>query len=209
MKLNALSVHPTLQSHSRLPTLSGEDQRTRVAEFSVLMLMGIGAALMSAYAKFGIGIPGHAIIRTVFPMALGLALAPRRMAGGVMSASALATAMSLSVGGFARFGVGATTSLCLMGPLLDLSLWRARRGWRLYVGFAVAGLGCNLAAMAVRGGTKLVGLDHPAGKPLGLWWPLAVVTYAGCGLIAGLLSAFIWFRLAGRPANSEMAERPS
>ena len=121
----------------------------------------------------------------------------------------MATAATVHVGGYAALGVGALTSLGLIGPLLDVALWRARQGWRLYVGFALAGLGANLAALAVRAGPKLVGLDHAAGRPLAAWWTQAAVSYAVCGLVAGLISALVWFRFAprhGRAAGPERSE---
>ena len=63
---------------------------------------------------------------------------------------------------------------------------RARAGWQLYVGLAAAGCVTNLAALAIKAGTKFSGLD----PGLGYWhtlWPRAVVSYQLCGLIAGLV----------------------
>jgi hypothetical protein len=174
------------------------------------LLLGTGAvaALASAFLDLGLGIPGHAILRAVFPMAFGLAVVPRQLAGTVMGAGALATAIVVKAGGAGALGVGAMTSLLLTGPLLDVALWRAKRGWRLYLGFAVAGLVSNLAAMAVRGGAKLSGLDHLGGRPFTDWWPVAVGTYALCGVIAGLVSALVWFQFsAGRRGDSDAGAR--
>ncbi|MGH2350257.1 MAG: hypothetical protein ACRDJN_01415 [Chloroflexota bacterium] len=123
-----------------------------------------------------------------------------------MGAGALATAAALKVGGAPGIGVGAVTSLCLTGPFLDLALWGARRGWRPYLGFALAGLASNLVALAVRGGAKLGGLDRPASRPFATWWPEAVGTYIICGLLAGLLSALVWFQLSARRRSSDHPE---
>jgi hypothetical protein len=79
-----------------------------------------------------------------------------------------------------------------------LIMWRP--GWRLYLGFTLAGLVTNLVALAVRAGTKALGWEHAGTRQLPEWWPEAVGTYAACGLVAGLLSALFWFHLA--------AERP-
>jgi hypothetical protein len=124
------------------------------------------------------------------------------MAGLIMGASALCSAAVMHAGGWATLGVGATTSLALTGPVLDASLWRARGGLRLYGGFALAGMASNLLALAVRTGTKFVGLDHAAARPLASWLPQAVGTYIVCGLLAGWICAAVWFRYAdGSPTR--------
>jgi hypothetical protein len=105
-------------------------------------------------------------------------------------------------------GVGAMTSLVLTGPLLEMAVWRAGRGWKLYLAFALAALSANLGAFAVRGGAKVAGLDHLGGRLLAEWWTPALVSYAICGLAAGLVSAAIWFRLSNR-GDSESAEAPT
>lgn len=197
MRSRVLSVHPGLAGASRLSLLAQQGQQLQVAEMLLLMGAGVAAALASALVDLHLRIPGHAIIRAVFPMAFGLAVAPRRMAGTVMGTSALGSALVIRAGGFGGIGLGAITSLTLTGPLLDLALWRASRGWRLYGGFALAGLGGNLAALAVRAGSKLAGLDHAGARPLVQWWPQAVSTYALCGVLAGLISAFVWFQFTG------------
>ncbi len=172
----------------------------------MLLGAGVGAALSSVFLDISLRMPGHAILRAVFPMALGLALAPRRMGGLVMGAGAMGTVLVIKAGGLGVVGVGALTSLALTGPLLDVALWRARRGWRLYMAFALAGLGSNLAALAVRGGTKYVGLNHVASWPLAAWLPRATVSYAVCGVLAGLISATIWFKLSAGSPGDDPAE---
>jgi len=128
-------------------------------------------------------------------MSLGLALVPRPWAGSVMTAAAMLAALGLRAGGMARGGSGAWTSLCMTGPLLDLALRSARPGWRLYLGFSLAGLASNLVALAVRASTKALGCEHAGSRQLPEWWPQAIGTYAPCGLVAGLLSALFWFHL--------------
>ena len=206
MRTAVLSVHPGLAGSSRLPILTREGEQVRAAELLFLLGAGIGAAAATAFLDLSLRIPGHAIIRAVFPMALGLAMAPRRMGGMVMGASALGSALVIKGGGLAGIGVGALTSLTLTGPLLDMALWRAKRGWRLYLGFALAGLAANMAALAVRGGTKLAGVDHAAGRPLAHWWSQAIGTYAVCGVLAGLISAFVWFQFADRRRSAAKPE---
>lgn len=197
MQNNALPIHSGLAGSSRLRSLAGG--RDGLAAADLLLLAGAGtmAAVATALLDFSLRIPGHAIMRAVFPMALGLAVAPRRMGGMVMGASALGSAMGINLGGYAAIGMGAMTSLVLIGPFLDLALRRARQGWQLYLGFAVAGLLANLAALTLRGGGKLVGLDHAAARPFATWWLPAAGSYAVCGLLAGTISAAVWFRFSG------------
>jgi hypothetical protein len=127
-------------------------------------------------------------------MALGLALAPRRLGGFIMSAGAFATAAAFSGAGLAQYGTGAFVSLCLLGPMMDLALLKARSGWRLYLGFVVAGLGTSLMAFASRTSGKLIGLD-PGTRIFGEWWSQAILTYSLSGALAGLIGAFCFFRL--------------
>lgn len=139
-------------------------------------------------------------------MALGLSLAPRRLGGVVMGASAWATAMLLKAGGGSGLGIGAQTSLCLIGPMLDAALWRAKAGWPVYLSFALAGCLANLGALAVRGAGKLSGWDSLLKRPLAEWVSVASWSYLVCGLVAGLLSAAIWFRwraVGGDAARTE------
>jgi hypothetical protein len=163
----------------------------------------MAAACATAFLDFNLRVPGHAILRAVFPMAFGLALAPRQFAGAVMGASAMLSVGLLNFAGAAQVGFGAMTSLALTGPLLDLALWRARRGIGIYFGLAMAGLASNMVALAIRATAKALGLDGPGTRGLANWWPQAVVTYALCGLLAGGLGAFIWFRFAASKPDRE------
>ncbi|MHB8969152.1 MAG: hypothetical protein ACYC3X_04290 [Pirellulaceae bacterium] len=114
-----------------------------------------------------------------------------------MGLSALGTALIMRACSVGSLGAGSLTSLALTGPLLDLTLIDARRGWRLYLGFILAGITSNLAALSLRGGLKALTGDVGGGRLIGEWWHQAAFTYSVCGLLAGLLSAAVWFRLRG------------
>ena len=101
--------------------------------------------------------------------------------------------------------MGATTSLCLTGPLLDAVLWRVRGGgWRLYLWFMAAGLTSNLVAFGVRSIGKLTGWDV-GGSGFAKWAPKAIGTYVLCGLVAGAVSGIIWF--ASRPQRTQSEQQ--
>jgi hypothetical protein len=196
-----LDLHEGLHDGTRLRNLVWAGEQSRGVELAFLVGCGALAAVASLYFDFRLRIPGHAILRTIFPMVLGLALVPRRGAGTVMGASALATGLGLRallpIGGLS---VGALTSMTLTGPLLDLSLRRAHAGWRLYLGCALAGLGANFVAFLIRAGAKLAGVERVGARPFADWILHASFTYLICGLLAGLLSAMIWFQ-ASRPRD--------
>jgi hypothetical protein len=186
-------------------------QHVRAAEIATLVLIGAAASLLTNVARFSFGIPGSNILFASFPMALGLALVPRRGAGTVMAGGALATTGALWLAGVRLDGVGAQTSLLLTGPLLDLALRWAHHGWRLYGAFVLACLASNALAFAVRALAKMYGFSGigrggggggggsgAGGRPLELWLPHAVWTYATAGIIAGLLSAAVWFQFRER-----------
>jgi len=206
MRATLLAIHPGLAGSSRLPVLTHEGEQVRAAEIAVLLGAGACAAVATVLLDMGLRIPGNAIVRAVFPMALGLALAPRRMGGTVMGVGALGTAMAIQAASLGKFGLGAITGLLLIGPLLDLVLSRFRSGWRLYLGFALAGLGANAAAFAARFVAKSGGLERLGARSLVDWKPQAMVTYAVCGLLAGLISAAIWFRFSAAEQGSTRSE---
>ncbi|MBN2291848.1 MAG: hypothetical protein JXM70_05450 [Pirellulales bacterium] len=209
MRNTVLSTHQGLAGTSRLRVLSRDGQWSDTAALLILFGAGASAALATVFLDMSLRIPGHAILRCVFPMALGLALAPRRMGGMVMGFGAIGTVLVIKAGGLGSLGSGALTSLVLTGPFLDAALWRARSGWRLYMAFALAGLGSNMAALIVRGGAKFAGLNHVTSWPLAVWLPRATVSYAVCGILAGLISATIWFKLSSSPPGTKRTESVS
>ncbi len=191
---------------SRLPVVARVDRRVSVAEICLLVLCGCAAAFAQGYVRLGLRIPGHTIVLTALPMAFGLALAPRRMAGSLMSAGAFGTATMLTAFAGARYGGGSFVSLCLLGPMMDVALAGARRSWRLYLGLILAGTITNLLAFTSRGGGKLLGLDLPGTRPFALWWSQALLTYTLSGAVAGLLAALFWFRLREPGSKSARPE---
>lgn len=206
MRMASLALHDGLRNRSRLPTLA-IGSRIRAPELLLLGLAGLGATLLTAFVKLSLGIPGHHIIYSVFPMAFGFALVPRHGAGTIMGGSAALTAGALSLAGVHVGGVGAVTSLALTGPLLDVALRWGRGGWRLYAAFLLAGCVSNGVAFLLRGLAKLAALPGLAGaRPFDAWWSLAILTYGASGLVAGLISAAAWFHL--RETADRRSDRP-
>jgi hypothetical protein len=187
--------YPALATDSRVRSFGQLDDRVSTLEVATLVLLGVTAAVTSAYVRVGLRIPGQSIVWAVLPMAFGFAVVPRRLAGTTMSASAMLTATLLTASGGHRFGAGAMASLVALGPLLDLALARARSGWRLYLGFVLAGLAANVLAFSSRGGSKLLQLDAPGTRLFSDWLSQAAVTYVLSGALAGLVSAACWFRM--------------
>lgn len=115
-------VHDGLAAAGRFPSLARPRQRISSAELLLLFLCGAANAAAVGFAKLGLRIPGHAIVLAVLPIAFGLSLAPRHLAGSAMSAGALGTASLLSAFGATTYGSGAVVSLCLIGPMMDVAL---------------------------------------------------------------------------------------
>jgi len=217
-----LPRHPGLFSTTRLRLVVSQHSSTAPWEWLILISAGVLAACSSVFLDLesaqaallqvtGIQmrqmrIPGHAILRVVFPMAVGLALVPRRGAGSVMASSAFLTGVSLHLAGFKGegLGVGALTSLTATGPMLDWTLRHANGGWRQYAAFGLAGLVSNLLAFVARGGAKVLGWEAVGRRGLMDWLAQASVTYVLCGLAAGLISGAILFYGRSRgPGPSE------
>lgn len=207
MKYGILSMDDDLLATSRLPALATDRHGVRPIELAALALAGASAALLTNLLRLHLGIPGSSIVFATFPIALGLALVPRRGAGAVMAGAALITTMGLGFAGAPVDGVGALTSLILTGPLMDLALRFARGGgWRLYGAFVVAGALSNAVAFIVRGSAKAFGIAGVGGgRAFGAWWPTAIATYAIAGVAAGLISALAWFHFRERRGTSGAA----
>jgi len=194
-------VHEGVLGAARIPPIARFRERISTAELLLLFLCGAAAASATGFIRLGLRIPGHAIVLAVVPMALGLALAPRRLAGFVMSAGAFCTANALSIAGLTTYGSGAIVSLCLTGPVIDFALSGTRSGWRLYLRMVLAGIITNLLALTSRGASKLLGFDLAGMRPFATWWSQAAVTYTLCGAAAGLIAAVCWFHLRERKSQ--------
>lgn len=201
-------VHDGLAASGRIPAMTRIRERISAAEIVLLIFCGAGAAAASGFVRPGLRIPGNAIVLAMVPMALGLALAPRRLSGCIMSAGAFSTAAAFSLAGLVRYGSGALISLCLLGPMMDLAVTKARSGsgWRLYLRLMLAGIGTNLLALASRAASKLLGLDLAGMRPFGTWWTQAVITYTLSGAVAGLIGALCFFHLRKQRSESETAD---
>ena len=205
MRLAALPVHTALADRSRVTSLADMLSKDATA-MGILLTSGALAAVSVICFDLRLQMPGHAILRAVFPMALGFALAPRRRGGTVMGVSAVITASLLHFGGGFKLGTGSLTSLAMLGPCLDLCLRRVESGWRLYGSFVLAGLMCNVVALSVRAVTKFGGLDALTSKPFAIWWLQAVGSYLVFGIVAGLISAVVWFRVSSAKTDSPSRE---
>jgi hypothetical protein len=203
MIYNWFGIHDGLATSGRIPSLTRVRERISGGEFLLLLVCGGAAAAAVGFIRLGLRLPGHSIVLTMIPMVLGLALAPRRCAGFIMSAGAFSTAALFNFAGWAHYGTGAFVSLCLMGPMMDLALTKARRGWRLYSGIVLAGIVTNLLALTSRGTSKLLGLDLASARPFVSWWSQAAVTYSLCGAVAGLIAALCFFHLRNQRSGSE------
>jgi hypothetical protein len=192
--LNAFAAKPSLRAASRLPSLSG-DARLSLAEVACLLACGSLAALAVGMVRIPLGIPGHAILRGVLPMALGLAVVPRRSAGMIMSLGAVISAGGLVWGGLDRFQPAALLSILALGPVLDIAVAGRPTGWRLYLRLAAAGAVANLMAFALRFGMAFSGWQLAGSRHFLSFASLALLSFMLCGAVAGLVSAAIWFRL--------------
>ena len=159
-----------------------------------MVATGFLTAVLNAYVKPSLGIPGSSIVFVMVPLALGLALVPRKGAGLVIGLSSLVSMFALH-----KAGAGAISSMVATAVLLDLALRKAKSGVRLYGAFVVAGLAGNTVAFVARALAKATGVG-PGIVPLSLWYSHAIVSYALCGALAGFLGVVMWFHLGTRRA---------
>ncbi len=196
-------VRDGLIGAARFPSLARPNHRISAIEVAMLLTCGAASAATIAFVKLSLGIPGHSIVLAALPMALGMSLAPRRLAGSMMRAGALTTASLLVASGAGRFGSGAFASLLLLGPMMDVAMRRARSGWRVYAALVLAGVATNLLALASRAAPKLIGID--IGRPFDSWWLQASITYTLSGVVAGLFGALCWFHFNDRAEHGPPA----
>ena len=104
----------TLTTHSRLPRVAGWLGASRMSGLATLASLGVASALLTLFVDLDVKLPGHAILRSIAPTALGLALVPRRNAGAVMAGFAGLTALCHATTYEAR-GFGSIASLVLAG----------------------------------------------------------------------------------------------
>jgi hypothetical protein len=97
------------------------------------------------------------------------------------------------------FGIGhlqtaAMISLLGMGPAIDFARHRPGQPWQTFLRFAGVGLMVNLLSLAARWGMALFQADDLHPLNMRQWGTAAIVSFAACGLLAGLLSAAICYR---------------
>jgi hypothetical protein len=194
-------IHDGLVVAGRFPSLAKMRERIAASEIILLLICGGAAAATSGFIKMGLRIPGHSIVLSMIPMALGLALAPRRLSGCIMSTGAFSAAFAFNYMGVAHFGSGAFISLCLLGPVMDLAMTKARSGWRLYSGLILAGICTNLLAFGSRSMNKVLGLDFSSMRSFGSWWTEAAITYPLSGAVAGLICALCFFHVRSKQSG--------
>lgn len=191
--LGFLQNNLAIKSRNRFKFLTGSNGIDYPYNLILLVCFGMLAGISVSYIKLSIGIPGHAIIKIMIPMALGLAIAPVRSAGAIMGISGLITAfIGQTLLGSLGTGTGAYTGLVCTGVLMDFTLYFANTGWKLYSGLMVSGLIANLIALYVRSGFKsffkINFYDYHT------WFQTAAFSYPICGLLAGFLCALLVFK---------------
>lgn len=185
------SINQGMLDSSRLSIVSRVQPNLHAREWLIILGVGIITGLIVQYVNFHLKIPGHAILKTVLPISLGISLVPRKSSGTLIAMTGLSTLLILRMAHGTMTGTGALTNLAATGVFLDIALSFARPGWRLMLAFSMAGLVSNLLALVVRGTWKL--WLQNSFEFYG-WLSTAEITYPACGILAGLLGALLFFR---------------
>lgn len=189
---------------SRLHELSAPGERFRVREVIVLAVAGSAAASAVAFLPMPFRIPGHAILKATLPIVCGIAFVSRPWAGTIASSSGMFTSAIFMMLGVGHLQAAAMGSLIAIGPAIDFALRGAKSGSAsLYLRFAVAGLIANLCAFAIRWATAMLQADQWQSlnfRQMVLW---SFVSFALCGLVAGLVSGVVCFRNSIRTENPQ------
>jgi hypothetical protein len=193
---NLWTADPTLAAASRWWASSGQakGRELNARELTILLALGIVAALATGAGNLGISLPGHAILRGTLPLVLGVSLVPRRGSGTMMSMAAIITLAAMRVSGTGHLSSAAAVGLACLGPALDVAFAKARPGWRIYTLAAFAGAVANLIAFAVRFGSAAWFGEAGAGRGFMSFWPVALASFVLFGALAGMVSGIAWFR---------------
>jgi hypothetical protein len=188
----------SLQERSRLPVLSSGTQISALELCCLLACGALGMFVVGAFHQLRIPVPGHAILRGALPMALGLALVPRRSSGLIMTIGAGLTAWLMNSFGVGRFPQAAVVSVLALGPIVDLALLGRAQSWGLYVRLAAAGAAANALAFATKMLMLKLGIDTGSGGNFALFGWVAFLSFIFFGALAGLISVAACFRAPPR-----------
>jgi hypothetical protein len=186
-------------------SLRSSTARASANEMGILIASGALAALAMALVHMNLRLPGHAILKPLLPIMLGLAFVPRRFGGCIAGLGAAATAGLLLMGGWGEIHASAMTSLVLLGPALDVAAGGVHSRAVLIARCAAAGLFANLAALGVKLVAAPLGWESGGGRGFAALWPFGILTFVGFGLLAGALSAAISLAILRR---GEWTNRP-
>lgn len=191
--MRSLSAH----SDIALSRLRGERLKDGITSGEVLVLIcaGVVATSLVAFLHMPIRVPGHSILKAALPIVCATAMVPRPLAGSLTALSAALTAGAFLLMGIGHLQAAAITSLLAVGPAVDLALRNSRGGGlRLYNRLALAGFAANMLAFMVRWGISLTQVNtlHPLHFRQVAFG--AFLSFAACGLAAGLICGVICFR---------------
>jgi hypothetical protein len=194
MLASTFAPQSSLQDSSRLPPIS-RAAGLSVVELASLLVCGALAALAVGLVHLSLRMPGHAILRGVLPMAMGLALVPRRWTGIVMAIGAGITATAMNAVQIGLFPPTSMLSVLALGPVMDVALLGKSTSWRLYARFVAAGAVANLLAYALKMAGVELSIETGGGGQIGRFpWPTVLISFLFCGALAGFIGAAVWFR---------------
>ncbi len=194
----ALQTNPVLRRARRIDPWAGHSEQLRIHEIALLLGAGALAAVAVATIAPGLRIPGSAILRAALPIVAGIALVPRRLSGSIIGVGAALTGSALVASGVGTLQPAAWAGLLALGPAVDLAMTGNASGWRVYLRFALAGLMANALAFIVRAGASWLALDAARPHTVAQYSIGVFLSFAACGVAAGLFSAALCFRPSTR-----------
>lgn len=161
-------------------------------ELAILGGVGLAATVAIAFVQTPIRLPGHAILKAVFPLACGMAFVAKPLAGTVACSASLFTAALLLLAGFGNLQTAALVSLLLVGPAFDWA--RSKNNLNRIAKlsrFALVGCAVNLIAFVVRWGTSFWQADGWHLLNFRALGSAAIVSFAVCGIGAGIVCGIL------------------
>lgn len=166
----------------------GNPDKHAMREIAILFAFGVFAAIMKAYAKEPLHLPGHEWVIWMALLVIGRATSPFRYAGSVMGIGASAVALVPALGLAEPFFFLYFIIPALIFDIAYLYFGLEKRHWIFMV--LLSGFALGIKALTQYAAYAAVGMKYTSAIKYGLAYP--VFLHIGFGLAGGFVGIIIF-----------------